>query len=317
MSLSLHPAASFSFLDPVTLRAFSPCPETGTIFGPQTVTDSSNPADVSRLITAGEPAEDLELFSLLLGTEAEQLARTGRQRGMRPPYPIPAQKGATSHENETPWFLEAEHVDARQGGLKQLVFSSLAPRRSVFMDFTDPSHSCYGFRLASEEADVSQTIAVDTRNYRVATEQFVFRIRAENFSNAVQMALAISSAVYFCGQYKVTELGGFGFRLMSESVSKPLTLERGKFCLPHPLPSEGVRVSFLSQFSLPEDAAGRQQPVANIDLHPADRKYWNVAFVLRRPAARGFALMSLHKKLMRTLWNPSFARIFSNRTGKI
>ncbi len=306
---------AFSMLTPLHLRAFNPSPETGTLFGPHSLADTSDPASASRLITDGPAAEDLELFSLLMGTEAEQLVHASQKRSARPPYRIPS--GAqTPTKKETPWFIEAENRGARRGEVRQLAFSSPWPRRLVFMDFASPGLSLYGFRIESEEADLSQTISIRSTGYAVATEQFTFRVRAKTFSNAVQLALMLSAKIYLCGQYDApTELGEFGFRLMAEKAWGFVNRERDRFRLPSPLPIEGTPVTFASERMLDPDAAGHRQPVLTVDLLPADTERWNVGAVLRRPSNRSESLMPLHPKLIKTLWNPSFSRIFSNRTG--
>lgn len=305
---------SYSLLTPLSLRAFNPCPETGTLFGPLTAADPAHPERVSRLISDRDTAEDLELCSLLMGTEASDLASVCRRRGQRAPYLIPAEAGkpasGPASGKETRWFLNEEDIGPAAGQVRKLCFSSESPSRRVFMDFSDAARSLYEFRMESQPADLSQSIAVGTKDYDVSTDRFTFRIQAKNFRNAAALAWQLSTIVYTCGQYNTEELGDLLFRRLEDAAWTRVTAKDGKrFTPPRLFPEGGVPFSLVSRATVAGTGAEKPRPVFNIDILPAEDSLWNVGVIFRRPSMRDRKLMPLHPKLIRGLWEPSFQKI--------
>lgn len=302
MSSFISSGAAYSLLTPLTLSAFSPSPENGSIFAPLTAADPSDPGNASQLICNTETAQDLELCTLLMSTEAADLAKAGRAGGQKPPFSIPDANGSS-------WYLQSETLSPGGSRINQLSFARKKPNCSVFMDFSQTERSLYGIRFEGEEAALSQTISIDSRHSTVATEQFTIRIVARTFQNASVLAWRLSALVYSCGQYDSSELGDLLFRRLKDPGWTRAIRRGKKFASPHLLPAVGTPFSIASRHTIFDRALHKDRPIFNIDLIPADEMRWNVGIVLRRPTGRKQQLMPLHTSLLCKLWTPAFQRI--------
>ncbi len=308
MNLIPLQAPALKVLNVFALRAFHPSPETGTLFGPTLEGTADPDLPSGRLITDGEAAADLKLFSVLALVEAGEFARLCSRQGVEGPLRIP-----TSDQKGTPWFLEDYGSGDDPGSHGRTVFGTTGPVRRVEADLRTRPFYLYSFTIESPAARFTQSIRVNDEDDSVETDHFSAEVRGVQFENGLKMALGLSTAIYRSRQYDArNQLGPLQFRQGEFGTWLEVAAKKRAFVTPVFDPESHAEISLASSLSVFEDpSAPSRQPVVSLRLKPASLSTWDLEISLHRSPKSPRRLMPLAEKLQKALWNPIFDRIFS------
>ena len=302
------PSTALSVLNVSALRAFHPAPDRGTLYGPNFEKGGSPNAASCRLITGGESAIGLNLFSILALVEAGEHWRLCSSQEREGPYrlPDPDQKG-------TPWFLDDYRKSHDRSAHGRAIFRTVDPVRIIEADLRSRPLYRYSFTIESPDAGFIQSIRVNERDHSVETDYFSAKIRSISLENGLKLALGLSTAVYVSGQYDARKnLGPLQFRQGElGSWSEVSRDKKRRFLAPHFDPDCHAELIFASSFSVFEDsAAPSPKPVVSLRLAPASERNWDLEVLLRRSPTCSSRLTPLSPRLRRLLWDPIFGRVF-------
>ncbi len=307
MMSSVLAAPTLSLVCLPALRAFNPNPESGTLYAPTMKVDPEMDLAPSKLVTDGVAAGDVDLLALLMLGEVSEVAIHLRKQQQSFPYPVPpvSAKG-------TPWFIDSYRPGSR-GASGAASFSTQTPVRRVEMNQQNAHRTYLSYSIESAEGGFVQSIYIDCSSHVVSTDHYLVRIQAQNFSNALRLALLLSQEIYASGQYDTdNELGTLQYRVNHQGDWFDLFYNQGRFLPPDLPPDFHGELSFASAATVFADAhRDFRQAVVALDLMPLEPPRWQLEIALYRPLGRTLGLMPLIHCLRRLLWMPIFERIFA------
>ncbi len=307
--MTLLSGLTFSALTPVALRAFHPCPESGTLYGPCGFSDES------LLINSQEHALAINTFTALAMSEVGELHALQEGADIQLPFNI----DTTSSDRGTPWELTSLKAKHTAGIVTHAMFRSIDPQRTLAIETPNLELTRYTYTLGTSSVAISQSILLGLDHLPVCTDGYTIKGRTTSFERAVETALAMATLVYRSTQFAPHELGSFQYRTSSNASYYPIKQHRGRFLSPVGMNNQMDEILLRSELRRHDKSPARAALSIRLhkinDDHEANASpHWDAAIQLRRPLSRVSPFMPLVHRLRERFYKPMLDEIFKRRS---
>jgi hypothetical protein len=288
---------ALNFLNGSYLDLWNTHPVSGSLLAPYWESAPRSAGFHETIIRDGRFARNVLETALLVLQDCRRFRNSLAESGHPLPQPLPACAAG--------WTLSNFHEvsDPQVGGMAH--FEQAENPKRLILDLRDPKSATLEVSLNKGNAEVTQKITVCRDRFTVTTEYYFIRTRMKDPAQAADLAAALATLVYDCGQYDVDrELGPLKIRNGDNGREWTLRRVKGRFTFSgHPPISSNdlLLVSALSVFEV-SDSYYREPIMTSSVSSLKSAGPYTVSLLLYRPPGRPQRRMPLKARLQKILW---------------